>query len=623
MKRKAIPNINAIPNKHNPLFETYTDVFDIAFDKNLNKSSNLKLLAKLYIKERITDNGNTFEKRFKNLINLRAEDVERHFQEYINENYKSIDKTGNIYFLVGKIGTGKTTFIKHFIYSNKDISSCYIDLEPFAVPIEPTFDDIRKDILSKIKEHLNSHYKEYFTDINLIREVFKDRYPAEVSTDYLLSKIDTSIEEYIALVYTHLFQTKKNNKYTLIFDNGDTCSVNIIRTIFGYIKKLIERIPALFIFSVRDYIPNQNVLGTDFQNRYPMISLPPLKISILIKRRFEYSIEEIKVRDYNQKNRNPLNQDIEIAHSNVKTIQSSADKKIKINSLTAQTILLETSKIFKYREEQESIYDHLIRISDGNIREVIELIYSFFHSPNLDLIPFIQNVYNDKPILDARYLDIKDFIACTICKHKDCYDTESSPIINLFNLDNSNFDGDPINTLGLVYTLIIIQNFSRIDKTKLIQLLTKLNFSAERVDLIFEKLLGWNMIGSPNQEFPKQKYITEVVLTDKGDYYISTLIHQFSYLLHMSENTPMHSYYVVNYNERKKKFNNRFKSVNFFLDFLSEEIELFNRKLSERPDLIQNTEYSKGVNFVEIIKPSIEKEIISIKRELKGNSGKI
>jgi len=337
-------------------------------------------------------------------------------------------------------------------------------------------------------------------------------------------------------------------KILFVFDNSDICDVKVLKTIINIIRELLSNYPSVFILTMRDYIPNQDILGKDFQNIYPCISIPKNNLFEIIKKRITWAI------NYFNTNRFDC--------YNIKIIQQTHFKDKIINTINhkispdaAKKMLERCINSLNYSADEHEIRKYLQDITDDNIREVIEIIYAFFHSSMLDLSPLFLDIYEENNNTDNyRIIDFRDVIDCCMAKHMRCYDVFSSPIINIFNYDDSKFDDDCINTLGQYLILKIIKNCGKIDSKILKNDLLNLNMAKNRIDGMINKMLKNNLISSTKHETPNIKHVTQYSITKKGKVYIDYLPFRFSYLYYVSDETPIDMRYCVSYEDREKNF---------------------------------------------------------------------
>jgi len=139
MRFKAIPDKKIIPIHKNPIFQYYTHVFDLALNRDIKETYDSTWIKDIYVP--FQDDKYelfNFEYDFKKKIDIRFNEIEESINNIVNEEAFLAGLKGNLYLLIGKIGSGKTTFFLHYIAQNINTNTCYIDLSSLATPMLPT-----------------------------------------------------------------------------------------------------------------------------------------------------------------------------------------------------------------------------------------------------------------------------------------------------------------------------------------------------------------------------------------------------------------------------------------------------------------------------------------------------
>jgi len=610
-KTVAIPNKGDIKKQLNPFYNKYFKIFDTAFNKDLQQSNNSLFIKEWYIPFQMNEYENfNFSNQFKEIIQFKIDHIDEMMQDLLNKKQINTDYKGNLYLLIGKIGTGKTTFLTKYMSQN-DINVCNIDLSILATDIHPEEKRIREFIHNEIKKYFRNNFNNYFHDPDSARDVFGTNILKGISIDELSKLITEKTDDYINYLINYLF-TNKKIKIMFILDNGDTCDKKVIDVIKSVLREIMREYPAMFILVMRDYVYKHNIFGNDFQHIFPMIQIPKNNLKEIIKRRIKWSIEEIgKYSDVSES-------DLDILQETSRGDEIINNIRHKIIPDTAKKILEKCIDHFEKSDGEHSIFGNIQKITDENIREALELIYAFFHSSMLDLGPLFSNIRaqeENNNYQKYRNIDFRDFIDCCIAMHKRCFDKES-PIINIFNLDNSLFVDDYINTLGIYIVLRIIKN-SKIEKELLWLYLEQLKMTDGRKKGIINYMLSKNLIKSTNHEMPEINYVSELKITSKGLMYLDYLPLRFSYLYYVSDDTPIDKKYCVSYEEREKSFENRKRAVLNFLDFLCDEEKRLQKILEDNINLKNKIYYNNEDSLFQEARYSISSEIEKIRHAIK------
>jgi len=613
VRYKAIPNKGLIPDQLNAICHKYTDLFDKAFGRDMRMERNGKAINEWYVpfQNNTYDNYN-FSERFERIIELRFDQIEQAIKDLLCHGPYDPGYKGNLYFLVGKIGTGKTTFLlKNCVYQ-KSINACYIDLYELATGILPERIEIRNYIYNQIVKFLRGKYADYFYDLDLVRRVFGKNELQDVSADRLSQRMNNNMEEYCMLLIDYLY-THENQKILFILDNGDTCDIKVLDVVLAIVLEMLPNYLSMFIFAIRDYISTQEVFSNRTQYHFPMIQLPINSLSEIIRKRMQWAIKETN----NLKNDN---ENLEIIQEATKSDGIINTMKHKITPDVAKRILEKCSDHFDKSIGEHSILNNLREITDNNIREVLDIVYAFFHSPKLDLGPLFLNIYDDdsEKITGIsnreRIIDFRDVIDYSIAKHKLCFDN-SSPILNIFNFDNAVYDDDYINTLGVYLVLKIIIN-GDIEKDLLMSYLNDLKIADTRNVKVIDHMLKRNLITSTKHEGPYIKNVSEFTITSKGKIYLNYLPLRFSYLYYVSDDTPMDKKYCVSYEERESSFEHRKKAVFNYINFLKDEEKRLQKVLNGKSSLWDRI-YGSQESLFSDVEHSVSSEISRIEYSIK------
>ena len=614
MRYKAIPNKDIIPEQLNHIFQKYTDVFDKAFGRNLKIERSGEIISEWYVtsQEDIYENY-IFPEKFKTIIKLRSEQIKKGMQDLFRQesHYHGAEYKGDLYFLVGKIGTGKTTFLLNNCVYQKNNIACYIDLHALASEILPDRREIIDYINSKIDQFLKQKYRDYFSVLDLVRRVFGSNVLEGVSVDILSQRMNNDKEEYRRLLIDYLF-THENQEIMFILDNGDTCDIRVLDVILTMVLEMLPNYPSMFIMAIRDYIPTQEVFHNRTQYHFPLIQLPINDLSAIIKKRMQWAIKE-------SDNPRNDNETLEIIQEVTKGDKIINTIRHIITPDAAKRMLERCTDHFERSTGEHSILYNLREITDKNIREALDMVYAFFHSSKLDYSPLFLNIYDSSEKIigfrnKERNIDFKDFIDCSIAKHKLCFDN-MSPVLNIFNFDNSVFDDDYINTLGIYLVLKIVGN-GDIDKNQLMSYLNDLRMADNRRYKIINYMLGRNLITSTKHEGPYLKNVSEFTITSKGKMYLDYLPFRFSYLYFVSDDTPMDKKYCVSYEDRERSFEYRKKAVHNFIEFLKDEEKRLQRVLNEKTSLRERI-YGNQESLFSDIENSVSSEMSKIEHSIK------
>lgn len=490
-------------------------------------------------------------------------------------------KLGEYYFAYGKKGAGKTTCMQHFFVERlNDPSSKLFD--PRALPIfldlfgitEQEEKEIKATIWEKIYYYLQrtKEMRCYFEDPEIIINIvptLKGASPIEI-TDWVAGK---NIQTYAKRL---LYYVSTRHRIYLILDNTDELGFEVIRTVIKTGYDLSVENPIRVIFVLRDYWQEVN-LGVSSQLHMLHTHLDPPKIEQVISKRIDHldlttgGPFDIKFHKYEDGKRIP------------------DEKRISLEDL--RKFLKSIAEIFKYNV---SIRADLYRMTNENVREILDNIYNFFHSCNLSLVPFFQSYILGREE-KKRELLLEDFITCFMTIHSMCFDYGSSVIFNLFDMAGSCSAHGYKNTIGY---LRLLQRIGLGEKQNLVDVIMdfeKLGYLYDKIIAGLETLFNNGLLESTKgtiEQFPEKIWLSE-----KGKFYIEQLVYTLNYLLYVQDRVPMPRDFMVPIEEKfgdphaevvgEGNWRKRSEAIEGFIKFISlQEDDEFNEFKKTREDVL-------------------------------------
>lgn len=548
------------PEKHNPIFRSCVDFFDLIFIDRPLDSNNPLALEHIFVNTRkMLDIDTTLIERFDKIVRHRTS--EKLSQEILNHIH-TIKRNRNPYIIVGLTGTGKTTLLKYYfnIKRKDEFSHIYLDLGFLQKTSSHT---VASRIMERLSSEIADKFPQCFNDENTIKAILKKHRPKTVPISDLVPDIRNN-EFYLPLTITFLYEVK-NIQFIFSMDNSDHCDPEVIHAIDTFVHDFASRVPALVIFAVREYTFHGLQTKSIYQNLTPNLMVDPPSLERVIKRRLEKAIEAADLFTFEDADY--------IAYRPQRPV--GTEKKYLISKDHVLEFIRRSVEYLCSMHGKHNILENLERFTNYNIRFALHCLYYFFHSAKLDVVPLFQNMLDPtKPV--NRGFNFWDFIECNMAIHYPFYDYRVSPFVNIFNLRDARASGYYQNTLCMHRILALCHNLGSLNKDECIERLDRLGYEKSDVRKGMTRLFNAQLIDSPLFERPMVDEATRIGITSKGIFYFEYLTQRFSYIYYVAERTPMPANFLVKLEDKIDTpsgfgtYNHDFRvqSVKMFIDFI-------------------------------------------------------
>lgn len=509
---------------HNPIYEILqTDFDNIFLQKTINEED---VDHEFYIDTRLNENASN-------------EKIIHHWKP-IPENITSsevfkrkIENNGLIYFLLGRKGIGKSSLLVHFIESiktNTQVLPIYLDLKNQKSNIK-FLSNLHNTIYPKIynriiTKKLNHH--NFLENLNLVKSL--DYRFAHLSEEKI-SEMLINEQETVISSFLNKIKEEGINVY-LIIDNIDDWPIKSVNSIIDVCHFFKNEFNIKSIIALRDYWTPKNLELSDYNYASFLLTKPDF-INI-INRRLDLLSPDLSKNEF--------------------TLHLYESGSIKIIRKELIDIFRE---LVKQIHEDKELQNTLFNLSNCNTREYIKYIFYFFHSIYLSSKSCFEHLISVKinehlpefEILPTRKIKLHDFIENNMAIHSLCYDTENSIIFNLF-YHKYNYDYGEEYRSSLIFLRILqnISTYAPTEKNVIISNLLRLGYSKDATKDALKELLSKDLIESP--EGAEMSKISKIFLSTKGNTYLKVVVYEYSYLLYLSDITPMPEKYLVNIKEK-------------------------------------------------------------------------
>lgn len=520
--------------------------------KNQVLPKPLSSIAQLTKKDQFGDFGNFHDK----------------YLEGLNE------EEGSVFVLLGGVGAGKSTFIKHFYNfeleeaNRNNIIWISIDFLNFTESLEK----IGEFVIESISEKLYHEYKSLTLDEwNTLKEIYNLEAETIVKglPPHLKQNSDRSDEE----LYKLINKTREGKKELHL------------QKVLRYIKENLDR-NICFIFDNTDqktYEEQKEILMHAFQKasifKSTIITALRLENYFSIKNKppfdayqpIEFRIEAPKVKELLKK-RIEASKKYPKHHFNIdykeKTLKIPVQKFIKV---------LENTLDLKQDNSVEELFESL---SEGNMRRALQLFKRFIRSGNSKIYEIVDSVSRIENAC-ATFEYVFDGVIRGDNKY---YNSKDSDVKNLFYYYDDGF----YSHFTAIYLLKFIEqkslsklNEGYVEINELLDKFSSIFVSQEMLYNVLEPLLQNFLINSDigaRSNLFKSKAVT---ISNLGKYYINFLIKDVRYYQHIIHDTPITDRKTYEkLNRLARKVNNTLQriskkrltmeSIEIFLDYLKE-----------------------------------------------------
>lgn len=497
------------------------------------------------------------------------------------EKVRNYREPGLVFLLIGKKGIGKTVFLKNLskkittIKRNRDSKTLLIYLDLRTRKTDEKFlsslpDSLSEEIYDYIFKNIPQIYQYLHrpADIKKLDPAFED-----FSDKRLIEKFYHERPWAIETLFKYLDYRRFN--LIIIIDNIDDFGEKYVKKILHKCEGLSNNYNAKCILAVRDnWTPAR--LGIDDSQKISFYELSRPSIEKIIEKRLKHikvdsTLDKILI-TYDKKN-----------------FELGADDVINLHNRIIQDLM----------ENTKDIQNMLYQLANYNVRDFLQYLYHYFHSPYLYSRPnFIKALVKDDnnfSVEKSRSTRFFDFIECLMTPNAICYNASFSSIFNIF-FHSWPYNEGPNFKNTLIFTRILQtapeQNFPPIKKEHIVSQLDAIGYNNEAIKNAISVLLKHSLLESP--QGTSYDDTEEILLSEKGNIYLHKLILEYSYILFISDAVPMAEKYKVDINDKfgiedipllRGDLLAKFDCVKKFVSFLKEEEEEERKRCPKQSDL--------------------------------------
>ncbi|MEH2425950.1 MAG: AAA family ATPase [Nostoc sp.] len=436
--------------------------------------------------------------------------------------------------LIGDVGVGKTTFIRHLIkvgaaYLFEDAITLYIDLGyqgTLSLDLKLFIpDEITRQLREKYQidvEEESLVFATYNIELqrfskNSIYAKFRDTNPQL----YELKKLDlieakiSNKEQHLRAVLQHIVAGRKK-QVVIIIDNADQRTEDTQQLAFLVSQEIAENWPVTIFVALRpETFHRSKRTGAVSGYHAKAFTISPPRTDRVIEKRLRFGIK-------------------------------LTDGEIPIQSLpqATQVNFTKLSKIIHIFLDsiahKDDLSEFIDNISGGNIRLALDLVKGFFGSGHIDT----QTMLSRYEKTGKYYIPLHQFLRAVIFGDAEHYDSDQSPIANLF--DVSRYDPKEHFLLPLVIGILTSLESASLEEGfvetyKIYEQLQELGFTPEQIEIALIKGFKKKLLEGTARRIPElgQTMPKTLRVTTVGRYHITRLCRFFTYIDAVIVDTPI------------------------------------------------------------------------------------
>jgi hypothetical protein len=492
-------------------------------------------------------------------------------------------QTGQLYLILGGIGSGKTTFIKRFQRTvGKEIldrRALWFHLDFLEAPLDPTA--LEDFVWQGILEQLRSRY----VDLNLetrrnIKKAFADKIQvvSQTSRAFMMragefeKEISPYLQKWVENVGEYaprmlrIAQADRERQAVLFIDNVDQLSPAHQAQVFVLAERVTRLVGAVTVLALREesyYAASIQKTLTAYTSRKFHIASPPFRK--LIDNRIKFALEILEtstgLSDY-------------VLRSGI-----SIDKVAIADFLR----IIETS-IF---QQNQNIARFIEALCFGNMREALDMFTMFMTSGATDVDKML-SMYRKS---GAYFVAFHEFVKSIMLGERQYYKDQASAVMNLFDC-GADRNSSHFTCLRIIRVLSLRrggwnkegQGF--VDITQLISMFEDVFDNREDVLRSLNRLVAKQLVEANTKSTESIYGASHVRVTSAGWYFSRFLVRAFPYLDLVLQDTPISDPNVADLLLRDildfekipdredlklERMAQRFSRVRSFVDYLAKE----------------------------------------------------
>ena len=436
--------------------------------------------------------------------------------------------------LIGDVGVGKTSFLKHLIYRGaKKVfdSALYVYVN---LGVKGTLNtDIKQVVLREVERQLLERYQidireatflkgTYAADIERFRRgAFGDVFTsnpeaATLAQAQMLHGFASNQPEHVRRSIEHLSKGR-HHQVIFILDNADQRKDEVQQEAFLIAQELAKDWSCHVFISLRpDTFYRSRTAGVLAAYPHRVFTVSPPRIDEFLEKRLTYALDMAEGR---------------------MPVERLFGLKLNIGSIAAVIRALLQSL-----ERNDDLQELLANITGGNVRELLQFITTFFGSPNVNAEKIVEIAIRER----SYRIPLHEFSKAALLGDYSHYHAESSLAMNVFDVRSP----DPREHFLVLLILAFLDfegdhrdlsGFSR-QEVVLTEMMGQ-GFTATQIEDAIRRCIEKRLVETPHREIvtvaPGQDRREKYRMTARGAYHCRRWVPTFAYIDAMSFDTPI------------------------------------------------------------------------------------
>jgi hypothetical protein len=537
------------------------------------------------------------------------------------------ESRGELFLLLGGIGSGKTTFLKRYQKTiGRDVldqSAVWFYVNFLDAPLDPLQmeDAVWREVLGQMRRRYASPHLEtrrnikaaFADEIHAIEQTALRHHrpgtvPYEEALSPYLAKWQEAVSEYVPRLL-RTYRTERGVGVVFFIDNVDQLAPAYQAQIFQLAQRVTSRVGAVTVIALREesyYTSSVQKTFTAYSNKKFHIASP--RFRQMIGNRIEFALKVLRGDD--EASGVALRSGIELDRDAIATFLTIVER-----------------SIFQVNPRIASFVE---AVCFGNMRLALQMFSTFLTSGATDVDKMLRIYWRD----GAYFVAYHEFVRSIMLGDRCYYREAASPILNVFDC-GADPNSSHFTSLRVLECLLLRRGESTVEGPGYVDIEDVLtvfeDLTDNRADVLrtLARLVAKQLVETDTRSAESIDDARFVRVTGAGWYYVRHLVRSFCYLDLVLQDTPLNSSDLAQQlkkslarvdnladseSEKTTRLEERFRRVEAFLEYLVREEEAERKALGGRL-----AASSIGTEWSRTIRDSYERERDWIRRRVKEN----
>lgn len=462
--------------------------------------------------------------------------------------------------LVGDVGVGKTTFVRHLIRvdAKEELSKAlvlYIDygtkpalsteLKGYTVSEIVRQLRVEQDVDIYERQFVRGVYNQRILDFG--RGIYADLKGLDdnrfkIKEIEFLESLTSNVEEHVRLSLEHVSKGQKR-QIVAFFDNVDQRPTAFQEEVFLIASSVAANWPVSAFVSLRpETFALSRARGALAAYQPRVFTIDPPRIDLVIKKRLEFALRQLK---------------------GAGTLPGLPEG----TSIQSDNLEHYLSMLIDAFESRKDIIEFIDNMCSGSVRQALIYVGSFVGSGHVDSGKILGAIKRQ----GKYHLPLHEFLRAVIHKDAEYYDPTDSPIINIFDLSSD----DSHEHFAALVLLDYVERSGQtggshgfVERRSVLEFLQQSGFRVEQSLSALRRVFDKGLVISP--EGLKDEASSRVRVTTAGAYVRKRLCYFFSYLDAIIVDTPIIAPKYRQQIQDVRTLEERLSRTEIFLDYLDD-----------------------------------------------------